>query len=143
MSLKSKVQSPKSTAVVLFAHGSPVAEANEGVAALARRVAASLDAGIAAEFVTAAFLESAQPDLGAAIAEADRRGLRRVVIMPYFLTLGLHLRRDLPRLVAQQRARFPRMEILVSESLEGYEGMAEAIASRVRQALNPDDPGLT
>ncbi len=120
------------TGVVLFAHGSPVAEANQGVAALARRVAESMNA----EFVTAAFLDSAPPDLGAAVAEAQRRGITRVVVMPYFLTLGLHLRRDLPRLVAEQRARFPQLEILVTESLEGYEGMAEAVLRRVREALD-------
>lgn len=120
------------TGVVLFAHGSPVPEANEGIVALAGRVAAATGAG----FVTAAFLDSAQPDLGAALAEAVSRGVRRVVIMPYFLTMGLHLRRDLPRLVAEQRARFPQLEILVSESLEGFPGMAEAVVDRVRQALN-------
>ncbi len=120
------------TGVVLFAHGSPVPEANQSIAALARQVAAGLDA----EFVTEAFLDSAQPDLSAALAEAARRGVRRVVVMPYFLTLGLHLRRDLPRLITEQRARFPQLEILVSESLEGYPGMAEAVLSRVREALS-------
>lgn len=120
------------TGVILFAHGSPVAEANQGVAALARQVAQKLEA----EFVTAAFLDSAPPDLGAALAEAARRGVSRVVVMPYFLTMGLHLRRDLPRLMAEQRARFPQLEIIVSESLEGYPGMVEAVLGRVREALN-------
>ncbi len=120
------------TGVILFAHGSPVAEANQGVAALARQVAEKLEA----EFVTAAFLDSAPPDLGAALAEAARRGVSRVVVMPYFLTMGLHLRRDLPRLMAEQRARFPQLEIIVSESLEGYPGMVEAVLGRVREALN-------
>jgi len=120
------------TGVILFAHGSPVPEANQGVAALARQVAEKLEA----EFVTAAFLDSAPPDLGAALAEAARRGVSRVVVMPYFLTMGLHLRRDLPRLMAEQRARFPQLEIIVSESLEGYPGMVEAVLGRVREALN-------
>ena len=86
--------------------------------------------------VLPAFLDSAQPDLGAAVAEAVRRGASRLVVMPYFLTVGLHLRRDLPRLIAEQRARFPQVEILVSESLEGYANMAEAVVGRVREALN-------
>lgn len=108
-------------------------EANQGVSALAGRVAER----IAADFVTAAFLESAAPDLGTAVAEAHGRGVRRLVIMPYFLTMGLHLRRDLPRLVAEQRARFPDMEILVSDSLEGYEGMADAVLHRLRTMIGP------
>ena len=119
------------TAVLLFAHGSPVAEANEGIATLARQVAERLGAG----FVLPAFLDSSPPDLGMAMEEAVRRGARRVVIMPYFLTMGLHLRRDLPVLVARQRARFPGLEILVSDSLEGLPGMVDAVADRVREAL--------
>ncbi len=120
------------TTVILFAHGSPVPEANQGIAALARRVEESMPGGV----VLPAFLDSAQPDLGAAVAEAVRRGASRLVVMPYFLTVGLHLRRDLPLLIAEQRARFPQVEILVSESLEGYAGMAEAVVGRVREALN-------
>ena len=120
------------TAVILFAHGSPVPEANQGIVELACRV----QEGMPGAVVLPAFLDSAQPDLGATVAEAVRRGASRLVVMPYFLTVGLHLRRDLPRLIAEQRTRFPQVEILVSESLEGYAGMAEAVADRVREALN-------
>ena len=74
------------TTVILFAHGSPVPEANQGIAALARRVQESMPGGV----VLPAFLDSAQPDLGAAVAEAVRRGASRLVVMPYFLTVGLH-----------------------------------------------------
>ena len=120
------------TAVILFAHGSPVPEANQGIAVLARRV----EEGMPGAFVLPAFLDSTQPDLGASVAEAVRRGATHLVVMPYFLTVGLHLRRDLPRLIAEQRARFPQVEILVSESLEGHAGMVEAVAGRVREILN-------
>ena len=120
------------TAVILFAHGSPVPEANQGIAELASRVQEDMPGAV----VLPAFLDSTQPDLGATVAEAVGRGASRLVVMPYFLTVGLHLRRDLPRLIAEQRVRFPQVEILVSESLEGYAGMAGAVADRVREALN-------
>ena len=125
------------TAVVLFAHGSPVTEANDGVAALARAVAERLVDG----FVLPAFLDPAKPNLGDAVAEAVARGSSRIVVMPYFLTMGLHLRRDLPVLIEEQRARFPRVEILVTESLEGHPGMAEAVAGRVRETLEQRSRG--
>lgn len=119
------------TAVVLFAHGSPVAEANDGVAALARTVSERIEA----DFVLTAFLDPAKPNLGDAIAEAVDRGATRIAVMPYFLTIGLHLRRDLPVLIEEQRRRFPNVKILVTESLEGHPGMAEAVAARVRETL--------
>ena len=122
---------PEHTAVILFAHGSPVAEANEGVAAAARSAGAELGAG----HVVAAFLDSAPPSLAEAVAQAVAAGARRVVVMPFFLTMGLHLRRDLPRLVDEVRARHPQVEILVSEPLEGHAALVAAVTGRVREAL--------
>jgi len=119
-----------STAIIVFAHGSAVPEANGEVARLAEEV--SRRARCPAR---SAFLELAQPDLAAAVAESVEAGARRVVVVPYFLTMGVHVRRDLPRLIAEQQARFPGLDIRAGQSLEGYPGMADALLDRVRQAL--------
>ncbi|HYM07346.1 MAG TPA: CbiX/SirB N-terminal domain-containing protein, partial [Terriglobales bacterium] len=80
------------TALVIFAHGSSVESANESV----RRIAESVRQEGGFDMVEAAFLEQGRPDLAQAVASAASRGATRVVIVPYFLTLGLHLQRDLP-----------------------------------------------
>ncbi len=49
----------------------------------------------------AAFLELGAPDLTAATGLAIARGATRIVVIPYFLTLGTHLQRDLPRLARE------------------------------------------
>ncbi len=119
------------TGVVLFAHGSSVREANDGVRELARQVR---DDGPYA-FVREAFLESAQPDLGAALDEAAQSGLKRVIVIPFFLTLGIHLRRDLPRLVEIHKQKHPGLEVEVGPSLEGLSEMPSIILGRVRETL--------
>jgi sirohydrochlorin ferrochelatase len=119
------------TGIILFAHGSAVEEANRGVHELARKVAA---AGLY-RYVRAAFLELGQPDLSTAIREAAQAELRRVVVVPYFLTLGVHLRRDLPRLIAAAKQTFPDFEIEVGAPLEGHPLMPSLILDRVREAL--------
>jgi sirohydrochlorin ferrochelatase len=118
----------KTTGVIVFAHGSRVAEANSRVRELAGQVqqAGKLD------YVRAAFLELAQPDLTTAIAEAVSSGRRRLIVMPYFLTMGVHLRRDLPALIARERERHPGVEIHVSPSLEGHPGLPSVILDRIR-----------
>ena len=83
------------TGVVIFAHGSSVASANEAVRSVTRQVAES--GGF--ELIDTAFLEAARPDLAESIAGLVNRGAARVVVAPYFLTLGIHLQRDLPRIV--------------------------------------------
>lgn len=119
------------TAILLFAHGSSVDEANRGVHELARQIQ---DGGPYA-YVRAAFLEIAQPDLGEAVTQAINAGLHRVIIIPYFLTMGIHLRRDLPRLVAVQKQKYPGLEIEVGQSLEGHPLMPSIIIARVREVI--------
>ncbi|MHB8652718.1 MAG: sirohydrochlorin chelatase [Terriglobia bacterium] len=119
------------TGIVLFGHGSSVEEANQGVRELALQIQ---NAG-PYHYVRAAFLELAQPDLNAAVAESAEAGLRRVIIIPFFLTMGIHLRRDLPNLIAPMKQKYPRLEIQVGQSLEGHPLMASIILGRVREAI--------
>ncbi len=118
------------TAIVLFAHGSRVEEANAGVRDLAREVERKGPYG----YVRAAFLELALPDLATAIHEAAEAGFRRVVVIPYFLMLGLHLRRDLPALVHAEKQQFPDLEIVVGQPLEGHPLMTAIILERIKDA---------
>ena len=111
------------TGLILFAHGSSVEGANRSVKMLADEVRSNGPY----EYVEAAFLEMAQPDLAAAVARAAAAGLEHIIVVPYFLTLGVHLRDDLPRLVAAQKQRHPKLEISVAESLDGHPQMASLI----------------
>jgi sirohydrochlorin ferrochelatase len=116
-------------AIILFAHGSAVEEANKGVRELARRV----QSDGAYSYVRASFLGPGQPELGPAIAEAVAEGFDRIVVIPYFLTLGIHLRRDLPRLVAAEKKKHPGLDIRVGRSLEDHPEMASLVLSRIRE----------
>jgi sirohydrochlorin ferrochelatase len=119
------------TGVVLFAHGSRVEEANQGVRDLTQQVR---DAG-PYRSVFAAFLELAEPSLSAAVAQAVEAGLGRVIIIPYFLTEGTHLRRDLPKLVEPLRQKYPALGIDLGQSLDGHPQMPSIILGRVREVV--------
>jgi sirohydrochlorin cobaltochelatase len=116
--------------LILFAHGSRVESANEGV----RVIAADLARAASLEHVLPAFLELGQPDLAGAVATLAEKGVRRIVIIPYFLTLGLHLERDLPLLVAGIRKAHPGVAIQVTPPLEGHAGLLDVLLDRWKQA---------
>lgn len=115
---------------VVFAHGSSIESANDAV----RAVAAEMARRGKYEAVEAAFLEGGQPDLAGAVEILAGCGLARVVVIPYFLTLGLHLQRDLPHLVEQIRAAHPEIEIKVTAPLDGLPAMVDALLARAREA---------
>jgi len=117
---------------VLFAHGSRVESANEGVRTVARDFA---KLGSFCQ-VEPAFLELGQPDLAGAVATLAGRGVRRIVVLPYFLTLGLHLERDLPHLIAGVQQAHPGLDIHVTPPLEGHPALVNALLERAQSALD-------
>ncbi len=113
---------------ILFAHGSSVEPANEAVRQIASRMAQAGGFPI----VETAFLELGQPDLAGAVAKiADRAS--RIVIVPYFLTYGIHLRRDLPNLIAEVRAAHPGLDIQAAPPLSEQAGVIQLLVDGARQ----------
>jgi sirohydrochlorin ferrochelatase len=117
--------------ILIFAHGSPVEEANRGVHDLAAKV----EAAGPYQYVRAAFLDSTQPDLNAGVKQAAAAGIERLIVIPFFLTVGLHLRRDLPQLVAAAQEQHPGIQLTVGQSLEGHPSMPAMILSRVQEIV--------
>ena len=120
-----------STGYIVFAHGSSVESANEAV----RSVAANMARQGQLERVEAAFLEGGKPDLPGAL-DAMAAHVSRVIVVPYFLTLGLHLQRDLPRLIEQVKAAHPGVQIEVTAPLDQHPAMVDALLDRAREAAS-------
>jgi len=116
-----------STAYIVFAHGSSIESANQAV----RDVAAEMARRGNLEIVEAAFLEGGKPDLAAALESVASRA-SRVVVVPYFLTLGLHLQRDLPLLIRDVKAAHPGLKIEVTPPLDQHPALVDVLLDRVR-----------
>jgi len=76
-----------------------------------------------------------KPDLDGAVAGLAAKGVRRILVVPYFLTLGLHLERDLPRIVQGISSKYKDLEITVAAPLDGHPGLVEVLLERVRGLL--------
>jgi sirohydrochlorin ferrochelatase len=73
--------------------------------------------------VETAFLE-AQPGLAEAVARLAGSGATRILVVPYFLTLGIHLQRDLPAIVEQLAQAHQNVEIRITPPLDGHPALA-------------------
>jgi sirohydrochlorin ferrochelatase len=119
------------TGFIVFAHGSRVESANQAVRDIVARMAASGE-----HIVEAAFLELGEPDLAGAAALLVARGASRIVVIPYFLTLGTHLQRDLPRLVRSAAEKLGGgIEIETTTPLDGHPALLEALLDRANETL--------
>ena len=120
------------TGFIVFAHGSRVETANQAVRDIAVRMAASRG-----DVVEAAFLELGQPDLAGATGRLVARGVSRIIVIPYFLTLGTHMRRDLPRLAEDASRQNGGVDLEVTSPLDGHPALLEALLDRASAALAP------
>lgn len=120
------------TGFIVFAHGSRIESANQAVRDIAARMAASRG-----DVVEAAFLELGEPDLSGATGRLVAGGASRIIVIPYFLTLGTHMQRDLPRLAQDAARQNGDIEIEVTSPLDGHPGLLEALLDRASEALAP------
>ena len=123
------------TGFIVFAHGSRVESANQAVRDVVSKMAAS-EAPSGPHVIEAAFLELGAPDLTAATGLAIARGATRIVVIPYFLTLGTHLQRDLPRLAREASQAHGGIEMQITLPLDGHPALVEALLDRASEALN-------
>jgi sirohydrochlorin ferrochelatase len=113
--------------IVVFGHGSSVASANEAVRTIAARAAAEG----AWDLYETAFLE-ASPRLDEAVRRLAASGAEEILVLPYFLTLGIHLQRDLPKLV-EDLAREHSVRIRVAEPLDGHPELSRILVDRASE----------
>lgn len=112
--------------IIVFAHGSRIESANQAVRAIASDLASAGNFS----HVEAAFLELGQPSLDAAVEGFLSQGVTRILVVPYFLTLGMHLERDLPRLITAIAHTHPGMAISVTPPLDGHPALLQALLDR-------------
>ena len=114
--------------VVVAAHGSRAAAANEAHRAVVARLAQQVPAR-----VVPAFLELTEPSIAEAIDAAVASGAATVVVLPYFLHPGRHLARDLPAIVADADARHPGSRVHLTESFGARPELLDVLAAQVAE----------
>jgi sirohydrochlorin ferrochelatase len=119
------------TALLLMAHGSREADANDDL----HHVAGEMRRRGGFDVVQAAFLELAEPTIPDAAARCVEQGAKCVVMLPYFLSAGVHVRRDLAALREELTGRFPKIEFRLAEPLGQHPLLLEVVAARARQAI--------
>lgn len=116
-------------AVLLIAHGSRHAMANDDLHQLTATVARQG----AHPIVEACFLELAAPDIAAGGDRCVALGASRVLMIPYFLSAGVHLLRDLTAARDALAERHPAVDFRLGQALGPHSLLEELVAVRVRE----------
>lgn len=110
--------------IVLFGHGARDPE----WAGPMKRMAARIEETAPGTPVALAFMEFMSPTLDEAVDRLVRDGAGQIRIVPVFLAQGGHLKRDVPLLVDQARARHPDVGMTLVTAAGEAEPVVNAIA---------------
>jgi sirohydrochlorin ferrochelatase len=84
--------------------------------------------------VEGAYLELSAPTIEEATARCVVQGAEKVVLLPYFLSAGVHVRQDLTAIRGKLTADNPGVEFRLAEPLGPHPLLLEIVAQRARQA---------
>lgn len=116
-------------ALLLIAHGSRRAEANADLDFLA----AELRVRGGYRIVQPCFLELAEPGIDEGGARCVAAGATRVILLPFFLSPGVHAIEDLAAARDRLAARFPAVPFSLAEPLGRHPLLIDIIEQRARE----------
>ena len=114
------------TALLLIAHGSRRAEANADL----EFVAAALRERGRYPVVTVSYLELAEPNIEGGGALCVEAGATDVILLPYFLSPGIHVVEDLTAARDALIARFPQVRFVLAEPLGRHPLLVDVVEQR-------------
>jgi sirohydrochlorin ferrochelatase len=122
-------------AIILLGHGSRA----PGAARDMEQIAEALKRTADVRLVCSAHMSLAEPGLQEVFAQVVAAGATRVVVMPYFLHLGMHMRADIPRMLQELCAAHPGVEVVLGKHLGFDEALVGLVAKRVRESRDLPD----
>jgi len=118
------------TAVLFAGHGSRAPDAADAMLAAVDRVQ---ERGVF-PVVEIGYLEMTQPDIPQALSRCVARGATRVLVVPYFLHQGMHIRRDIPLLLQEEAGRYPGISVSLGEPIGLNADLANVMVASALEA---------
>lgn len=86
------------------------------------------------DFVEGAHMSLAEPDINQAIDTLVGRDVKEIIVVPYFLYAGMHIKHDIPEIIGRIAARYPDIAIRVAGPIGVDPLMADLILHRAMSA---------
>jgi sirohydrochlorin ferrochelatase len=117
-------------ALLLIAHGSRRSEANADL----EYVASGIRQRGRYPIVQVSYLELAEPGIESGVSMCVEKGATEVIMLPYFLSPGMHVVEDLTFTRKQLSERFPAVRFTLAEPLGRHPLLVDVVEERGREA---------
>ncbi len=118
-------------AILILAHGSREKKTLETLEKVTEMTKQQLPGVI----IETAYMEFCDVNLEAGLDRLVEKGADEIVVVPYFLFEGIHIREDVPGEIKEYLAAHPKVKVTMGNTLGADPRLADTLADRIREAL--------
>jgi len=124
------MQKPVKEAVILLGHGSRVPGAGEGMEKLAARMRERMRQAI----VEFCYMSKIGPHFPETFEKCIAQGATKMIVLPYFLHEGLHIREDIPEILLTEAKKHPGVELIQGRTLGYDDSLLDLVCKRFEES---------
>lgn len=122
-------------AIILLGHGSRVPEASKDMV----RVAERLREKYGHSLVEICFMSRLGPHFPEILKRCVDRGATNVLVVPYFLHMGLHIVLDIPEMLQEEATKYPHVKLQFGCGFGFDELLVDLVEKRINEARESCD----
>lgn len=122
----------KGAGILVLGHGSRFPRAD----LIMREIVDTLKQRLNSKFILSASMQFSHPDISVGIKRLVRKNCKRIIIVPLFLFGGNHVMRDIPRMLEEEKAKYPEVKFIYARNLGADTRITDIIMERIEEAVN-------
>ena len=113
--------------VLVIAHGSRATETE----ATLDRVVSMVREKLPEALIECAFMEFSDRTIEKGLSALAEKAVTEIKVVPYLLFMGIHMKEDIPGMVAKCAAAYPGLAVTMGEPLGADERLADILVDRI------------
>ena len=122
-------------AVILIGHGSRVPGAGSNM----ERVAEGMRQKRPGILIETCAMSMLGPHLPETLRRCVDAGAKKIIVLPYFLYMGIHLREDIPEIMRKEGAAYPGVKLILGRNLGFDDSLIDLVCTRLDESRGLGD----
>jgi cobalamin biosynthesis Co2+ chelatase CbiK len=116
-------------AILLLGHGSRIPGASKDMETVVSRMKEKYGY----QNVEIGFMSGLGPHLSEVMERLVNQGMKRVIVIPYFLHLGAHLLMDIPKMIQMEAQKFSQIQLILGRGLGFDESLVDLVHRNIQE----------
>lgn len=118
------------TGIIILGHGSKLKRANDSLYKIIKEIK-----GCGFKVIEPAFLQLHNPALHESVGRIIQKGCQNIIIVPFFLFMGNHVKRDVPKIIEKEKKLYPGVNFIYTRNIGSDHRITGIVLDCISEAL--------